>query len=80
MYQRNLLTRSSRTPHSRMIANVESIEILLQVAFGRGIKYLSTSPDDATHEQSSHLGEKLCVAALKCYSVRLNLTLKNISH
>jgi hypothetical protein len=58
----------NRTPHERMIANVESIEILLQVAFSRGIKYLSIPPNEASHEQSLPLGEKLCVAALKCYS------------
>ncbi|KAF2678963.1 hypothetical protein K458DRAFT_315514 [Lentithecium fluviatile CBS 122367] len=57
----------NRTPHERMVANVESIEILLQVTFGRGIKYLSTPPNDPNHEQATGLGEKLCVASLKCY-------------
>lgn len=52
-----------------MIANVESIEVLLQVSFGRGIKYLSVPPDDASHDRMLQIGEKLCVASLKCFLV-----------
>lgn len=52
-----------------MIANVESIEVLLQVSFGRGIKWLSVPINDATHTESVQLGEKICVAALKCFTV-----------
>ncbi|KAF1947052.1 hypothetical protein EJ02DRAFT_334677 [Clathrospora elynae] len=55
-------------PHERMIANVESIEILLHVSFGRGIKRLSVSIDDPSYAHSVQLGEKMCVAALKCFT------------
>ncbi|KAJ5061328.1 armadillo-type protein [Bipolaris maydis] len=47
-----------RKPHERMAANVESVEILLHVSFGRGIKWLS----------SVQQGEKICIAALKCFT------------
>ena len=52
-----------------MIANVESMEVLLQVSFGRGIKYLSTPIKDPHYDRLIQLGEKLCVAALKCFIV-----------
>ena len=59
----------SRKPHERMIANVESMEVLLQVSFGRGIKHLSTPPTDPDHERLLQAGEKLCVASLKTFLV-----------
>ena len=65
------LTVSSRGPHERMIDNVETVEVLLQAAFGRGIKYLSTSLEDPQYDQYLQLGEKICGAALKCFTVRL---------
>lgn len=52
-----------------MIANVESMEVLLQVSFGRGIKYLSTPIKDPQYDRLLQLGEKLCVASLKCFIV-----------
>ncbi|KAF2868410.1 armadillo-type protein [Massariosphaeria phaeospora] len=57
----------NRKPHGRMIANVESIEVLLQVAFSRGIKYLSTPIQDPQYDQSVQHGEKICTASLKCF-------------
>ena len=59
----------SRKPHERMIANAESVEVLLQVSFGRGIKWLSVPINDPNYAQSVQLGEKICVAALKCFTV-----------
>jgi hypothetical protein len=53
-----------------MIANVESLEILLHVSFGRGFKWLSVSIDDPDYAQSIQEGEKTCVAALKCFTVQ----------
>lgn len=52
-----------------MIINVESIEVLLQVSFGRGIKHLSIPPTDPNHERLLQAGEKLCVASLKTFLV-----------
>ncbi|KAF1839035.1 hypothetical protein BDW02DRAFT_564370 [Decorospora gaudefroyi] len=57
-----------RKPHERMIANVESLEALLHVSFGRGIKQLSLSIDDPTYAQSVQQGDKICAAALKCFT------------
>ncbi|KAF1957267.1 ARM repeat-containing protein [Byssothecium circinans] len=54
---------TNRKPHERLLTNIESIEVLLQVSLGRGIKYLSTPPNDPGHER----GESLCTAALQCY-------------
>lgn len=65
-----MLTILSRKPHDQMIANVDNVETLLQVSFGRGIKYLSTPPSDSNHENLSALGERLCTASLKCFLVR----------
>ncbi|KAJ6198457.1 LOW QUALITY PROTEIN: armadillo-type protein [Bipolaris maydis] len=50
-----------RKPHERMAANVESVEILLHVSFGRAI-------DDPNYAQSVQQGEKICIAALKCFT------------
>ncbi|KAF2715077.1 ARM repeat-containing protein [Pleomassaria siparia CBS 279.74] len=56
-----------RTPHQRMIANVETMEGLLLESFGRGVKYLSTINTDPLYDRLLLFGEKLCVAALKCF-------------
>ena len=52
-----------------MIAIVESIEVLLHVSFGRGIKWLSIAINDPNYAESVQLGEKICAAALKCFTV-----------
>jgi hypothetical protein len=52
-----------------MIAIVESIEVLLHVSFGRGIKLLSIAINDPNYAESVQLGENICVAALKCFTV-----------
>jgi hypothetical protein len=59
----------SRKPHERMIANAESIEVLLHVAFARGFKWLSVPIDDPNYAHSVQVGEKICVAAMKCFIV-----------
>ncbi|KAL1608405.1 member of the karyopherin-beta [Paraconiothyrium brasiliense] len=64
---KRLSNSPDRRPHERLIANVESVEVLLQVAFGRGIKYLSTPPNDPNHERLLQAGEKLCVASFECF-------------
>lgn len=64
---KKLSNTPDRKIHQRMIANAESIEVLLQVAFGRGIKWLSAPITDPSYQDSIHQGEKLCVAALKCF-------------
>jgi hypothetical protein len=72
----------SRKPHERMIANAQSIEVLLHVSFGRGFKWLSVPIDDANYAESVQIGEKMCVAAMKCFIVsrRINLdTVSNVS-
>lgn len=65
---KRLSNNPDRSSHQRMIANVEGIEILLQVAFGRGIKYLSTSSAEPDHDQVVHQGDKICAAAIKCFT------------
>ncbi|KAF2272321.1 ARM repeat-containing protein [Westerdykella ornata] len=57
-----LSNRPDRKPHERMIANVESIEALLQVSFLRGIKYLSG------RDASIQIGGKIANASLKCFT------------
>ncbi|KAF1971854.1 ARM repeat-containing protein [Bimuria novae-zelandiae CBS 107.79] len=64
---KKLSNNPDRRPHERMIANVESVEVLLQVSFGHGIKCLSTPPNEPNHERLLQVGEKLCVASLKCF-------------
>jgi hypothetical protein len=54
-----------------MVAQAESIEVLLHVSLGRGIKRLSIPIDDPSYGDSVQLGEKICVAALKCFIVSL---------
>jgi hypothetical protein len=58
-----------------MIANAESIEVLLHVSFGRGFKWLSVPINDSDYTQSVQLGEKICLAAMKCFIVSLGLTI-----
>lgn len=58
----------NRKPHERMIGNVEAVEVLLQVAFGRGFKWLSVPINDPEYAQSVQRGEKICIAALKCFT------------
>lgn len=60
-----------------MIANIESLEILLHVSFGRGMKWLSVPVDNANYVESVKHGEKICVAALKCFTV--GIVLQSIS-
>jgi hypothetical protein len=65
-----------------MAANAETMEVLLQVSFGRGIKYLSTPINDPQYDQALQRGEKLCLASLKCFTVgatKLLVWLKLIS-
>ncbi|KAL5121783.1 member of the karyopherin-beta [Pleosporales sp. CAS-2024a] len=54
-------------PHERMIALAESIEALLHVSLTRGIKCLSVPINDPNYSQAVKQGEKICVAALKCF-------------
>lgn len=54
-------------PHERIIANVESVEILLHVSFGRGIKWMSKPINHPDYSESVQLGESICAAALKCF-------------
>lgn len=61
--------KCSRKSHERMVAQAESIEVLLHVSFGRGIKWLSASINDPNHKDSVQQGEKICLAALKCFIV-----------
>ncbi|CAI6333294.1 unnamed protein product [Periconia digitata] len=64
---KKLSNAPDRTPHERMFLNVESIEVLLQVSFGRGIKYLATLHSESQEKDMSALGEQLCGASLKCF-------------
>jgi hypothetical protein len=57
-----------------MVSNVDSLEVLLHVSFGRGFKWLSVSIDDPNYAHSVQQGEKICVAALKCFTVRIYLS------
>lgn len=51
-----------------MIENVDSIEALLHVSFGRGIEKLSATGQDPNFPSLVDQGEKICVAALKCFT------------
>lgn len=64
-----MLTPDSRKVHHEMIANAESLEALLHNAFGRGFKYLSVPISDPSYNDSVQQGEKICVAASKCFIV-----------
>jgi hypothetical protein len=66
----NANSRSSRGPHERLIENVESMEVLLHVSFGRAIKYLSTPEKGTDEAQALQLGEKIAAVSLKCFTVR----------
>ena len=52
-----------------MIANAESLEALLHASFGRGFKYLSVPINDPSYNDSVQQGEKICIAASKCFIV-----------
>jgi hypothetical protein len=52
-----------------MVAQAESIEVLLHVSLGRGIKWLSVPINDPDYGEAVQQGEKICVAALKCFIV-----------
>ena len=69
----------SRGPHHRMTSNMESIEVLLQTTFGRGIKYLSTLVNDAHYDEYLQLGERICVTSLKTFTVRTMIREYNYS-
>jgi hypothetical protein len=64
-----MLTLTSRKVHHEMIANAESLEALLHSSFGRGFKYLSVPINDPSYNDSVQQGEKICVAASKCFIV-----------
>lgn len=65
--------------HHEMIANAESLEALLHTAFGRGFKYLSVSINDPSYNDSVQQGEKICVAASKCFIVSLCMLILTLS-
>ena len=69
LYIQRYANAFSRKPHERMIAQAESIEVILHVAFGRGIKWLSVPINDPNFAEAVQQGEKICVAALKCFIV-----------
>jgi hypothetical protein len=52
-----------------MVAQAESIEVLLHVSFGRGFKWLSAPIEDPNYGEAVQQGEKICLAALKCFIV-----------
>jgi hypothetical protein len=52
-----------------MVAQAEDIEVLLHVSFGRGIKWLSVLINDSNYGDTVQQGEKICLAALKCFIV-----------
>lgn len=54
-----------------MIANAESLEALLHASFGRGFKHLSVPINNPNYSDSVQQGEKICVAASKCFIVSL---------
>lgn len=70
--QTTALTLASRKVHHEMIANAESLEALLHASFGRGFKYLSIPINDASYNEAVQQGEKICVAASKCFIVSPN--------
>ena len=71
-----MLTLTSRKVHHEMIANAESLEALLHASFGRGFKYLSVPINDPSYNDSVQQGEKICVAASKCFIVSVHSDLK----
>lgn len=60
-----------------MIANAESLEALLHTAFGRGFKYLSVPINDPSYNESVQQGEKICIAASKCFIVSICVRVKS---
>jgi glutathione peroxidase-family protein len=71
-----MLTSGSRKVHHDMIANAESLEALLHTAFGRGFKYLSVPINDRSYNDSVQQGEKICIAASKCFIVSFCMRVK----
>ncbi|KAF2106783.1 armadillo-type protein [Lophiotrema nucula] len=57
----------NRSPHQRMVSNLEDVEALLHVSFGRGINYSSSTSNGREHDDSMALGEKICQTSLKCF-------------
>ncbi|KAF2205138.1 hypothetical protein GQ43DRAFT_363051 [Delitschia confertaspora ATCC 74209] len=51
--------------HDRIAANIEDVEVLLQVSFGRGMQDLADM--DMGMELAQQAGELMCSAALKCF-------------
>ncbi|KAF3049647.1 hypothetical protein E8E11_007647 [Didymella keratinophila] len=64
---KKLSASPNRKVHHDMVANAESLEALLHTAFGRGFKYLSVPINDSSYNDSVQQGEKICVAASKCF-------------
>ncbi|KAJ4402277.1 member of the karyopherin-beta [Didymella pomorum] len=64
---KKLSASPNRKVHHNMIANAESLEALLHTAFGRGFKYLSVPINDRSYNDSVQQGEKICIAASKCF-------------
>ncbi|KAJ4363307.1 member of the karyopherin-beta [Ascochyta clinopodiicola] len=64
---KKLSTSPNRKVHHDMIANAESLEALLHASFGRGFKYLSIPINDTSYNESLQQGEKICIAASKCF-------------
>lgn len=58
---------TNRNPHQRMLSNLEDVEALLHVSFGRGIKYGSVTTNGQDYHDSMALGENICQASLKCF-------------
>ena len=71
-----VLTSVSRKVHHDMIANAESLEALLHTSFGRGFKYLSVPINDVSYNDSVQQGEKICIAASKCFIVSFCMLMK----
>lgn len=71
-----VLTSVSRKVHHEMIANAESLEALLHASFGRGFKYLSVPINDSSYNVAVQQGEKICVAASKCFIVSSDMMTK----
>jgi hypothetical protein len=61
---KKLTQPADRTVHERMLANIEDMEVLLQVSFGRGIQWLSTPDQNVGLHQT---GENLASASIKCF-------------
>lgn len=51
-----------------MVSNIDSVEVLLHVSFGRGIEKLAATSNDPNYPTVTEQGEKICVAALKAFT------------